>query len=447
MVKFIPKDPGAQRELLFEDLTGAQNVVPILDCGECGDCWILVMPKAEKSLRDHLEETGGQLSVNAAVKILANVAEALVAIEGRVVHRDIKPENILLLNGYWCLADFGISRYAEATTGTHTRKHAMTAPYAAPEQWRGDRAVSATDVYATGVVGYEVLAGKRPFAGPDFRHQHLHEHPDPIARIPMMLQSLIADCLHKSPQARPRAENLVARLRAIGQPASEAAERLQRANAQAVSKQAEIDRLESLARSEEERGRQLGRAAAQSLAHVVRMLDDQISLHASASERSGSSWSLNGANLRVAPIRATTVPARGGAGGAQLEVVAYTDIELRIPNTRMYEGRSHSLWYCDARQRGKFRWYETAFMTNPRLKRTSRIAPFALNPGQEAYGALGRTLAVHQCAWPFTAIDQGSEQQFIDRWMAWFADAANGILFHPSRMPELDPSGSWRYEE
>ena len=122
VIKLFPKDPGAERELLFEDLGEVPNVMPILDSGEWGDYWILVMPKAEKSLRDHLGEMGGVTSVENTLQILVDIVQALVGIEDRVVHRDIKPENILLLNGHWCLADFGISRYAEATTAQDTRK-------------------------------------------------------------------------------------------------------------------------------------------------------------------------------------------------------------------------------------------------------------------------------------------------------------------------------------
>jgi serine/threonine protein kinase len=69
------------------------------------------------------------------------------------------------LDGRWCLADFGISRYAEATTAPDTRKLAWTPAYAAPEQWRAEPASAATDVYALGVIAYELLAGIRPFRG------------------------------------------------------------------------------------------------------------------------------------------------------------------------------------------------------------------------------------------------------------------------------------------
>ena len=136
-IKLVPKAAGADRELLFEDLSEVPNIVPIIDRGEWGNFWVIVMPKAEQSLRDCMGAKGVPLPIDDALKVISDVVEALAAIEGQVVHRDIKPDNILLLHGRWCLADFGISRYAEATTAMDTRKFNMTYAYAAPEQWRG----------------------------------------------------------------------------------------------------------------------------------------------------------------------------------------------------------------------------------------------------------------------------------------------------------------------
>ncbi len=173
VIKLVPKSPGASRELLFEPVSGHPNIVPIWDAGEWENFYVLVMPRAETSLRQHLGEAGGKLETLEAVSILIDVAEALAGLESEVVHRDLKPENILLYEGHWCLADFGIARYAEATTAPDTRKHSFSLPYAAPEQWRMERATPATDVYAFGVTAFELLQGHRPFAGPDFREQHL----------------------------------------------------------------------------------------------------------------------------------------------------------------------------------------------------------------------------------------------------------------------------------
>jgi eukaryotic-like serine/threonine-protein kinase len=73
------------------------------------------MPLAEGSLRDHLKDIGA-LEATEVIDVLQDVADALEALDGRAVHRDLKPENILRLDGKWCLADFGIARYAEAAT-------------------------------------------------------------------------------------------------------------------------------------------------------------------------------------------------------------------------------------------------------------------------------------------------------------------------------------------
>ena len=361
VVKLVPKAPGANRELLFENLEGMPNVVPILDKGEWDDYLVLVMPRANKSLREYLGEMNGHLSVEDTIQVLTDMTEALSAMEGRIVHRDIKPENVLLLGGQWCLADLGISRYAEATTAPDTWKYSMTPPYAAPEQWRGEQATTATDVYAAGIVGYELLAGRRPFEGPDYRNQHLGVTPELIAGIPTKLQSLIAECLYKSPGARPSPQNLLARLSGVGSAASIAQQRLQQANDDAVQKQAEVARLQSVAQSEAEHRGNLGHDAHHSWDALMRLLQDAMEEHASASThypgRSPLSWSLNDAQLAVAAFATLRGPV-----GLPFEVIAYSIIGVRIPYQKYgYGGRTHSLWYCDAQEAGKFRWYETAF--------------------------------------------------------------------------------------
>ncbi len=261
VVKLVPKAPGADRELLFEELSGLPNIIPVLDSGEWEDHYVLVMPRAEKSLRRHLEETGGKLTVDESVPVLIDVAEALSSLTAGVVHRDLKPENVLHYHGHWCLADFGIARYAEATTAPDTHKYSMTPPYAAPEQWRGERATSATDVYALGVMAFEVLQGQRPFPGPDFRDQHLKQPPPRLTDCPTPLSSLVSECLFKGPAARPTAANIVARLRASQKTASPAAAKLQAANKSVIEKQAEESAEKSAQRSRAEARRDLFDAA------------------------------------------------------------------------------------------------------------------------------------------------------------------------------------------
>ena len=445
VIKLVPKAPGAGREILFEDLDGVPNVVPTLDRGEWQEFWVLVMPRAQMSLREYLDENIEQLSVEDTVQVLSDVTQALVAIEGRIVHRDIKPDNILLLDGQWCLGDFGISRYAEATTAPDTRKFAMTPPYASPEQWRGDRASSATDVYALGVVAYELLVGRPPFRGPDYRHQHLEETPEPITSIPERVRSLVSECLYKGPQARPLPQNILARLKVSMATASPAGERLQRANALAVDRQAEEARRESLARAESERRRELHNAAEQSLGNTIALLHQRIMANASEVEISSRSamkaWSLSDATMRVERSKSAE-----GQEDSHLpfDLIAYTAISIQIPaDSHGYTGRSHSLWFCNAVEPDVFRWYETAFM---RIfgEYQRDVVPFSMSPGGRDVALALTVLHTHQVAWPFTPIDQGDEEEFIERWVEWFANAVQGELRYPSSMPERNPQGSWR---
>lgn len=454
IIKLIPKDPGADRELLFENLKGTPNILPDIDIGEWEEYWVIVMPKAQKSLREHLLQKGGALPAQEAIEIIAHITTALAALQGKVVHRDLKPENILLWEGQWHLADFGIARYAEATTSTDTRKFAKTLPYAAPEQWRGERATGATDIYATGIIAYELLSGERPFKGPkehDYRDQHLNQQPPPLQNCPPPLSTLITECLLKAPGARPTAQNILDRLKQISQPSTGTISRLQQVDRKAIEKRASLDALASAERSKAETRSELAASAEQSLNQIMGTLKER--LRTSITQGTLLDRNLNWWTFKLGEIELEihafnkSLPSSLDSPGvpAPFEVIAFSGISISIPTDPYgYEGRSHSLWYCDAVEQGAFRWYETAFMYFPMSGKQGKKDPFLLNPDSTA----GRTLAPifgteFQIAWPFTPIDQGEEEEFFERWMIWFADAAEGKLRHPSRMPERDV-GSWR---
>ena len=457
VVKLVPKAPGADRELLFVDLPGVRNVVPILDRGETPTHWALVMPQAEKALREHLDQAGAPLTVAETVSILSDITTALVDLVNLtdpVVHRDLKPENVLLLNGHWCLADFGISRYAEATTSPDTHKFAWTPPYAAPEQWRHERATGATDIYALGVIGFELLCGHRPFPGPDFRDQHLHALPPRLTGVTAALASLIEECLYKPPGARPNPSNVLARLERITQsPPSPGLARLQEANRAEAERRGQVARQESSERSESERRSALFEAARQGFASTAAELKTAIQEVASAAVEGsirGGAWSLrlNTAELQLAPLESTAPTPWGDRRGPSFTVIAHSSLSLSIPQNQIgYQGRSHSLWYCDAQQAGFYQWFETAFMFTPMpgmRYHQSPHAPFALNPGAESARAVGPGIADFQPAWPFVAVVAEDLEEFISRWAGWLADASQGRLQYPSSMPERTPDGSWR---
>lgn len=454
VAKLVPKVPGAERELLFADLTGARNVVPIIDSGETKDSWVLVMPRADKSLRDELQAAGSLPTTDTTLAVLSDVAVALTDLDGKVVHRDLKPENILLLNDHWCIADFGISRYAEATTAPDTRKFALSPPYAAPERWRGERATIAADVYSLGVIAYEMLLGRLPFSGPlseDFRDQHTHAKPARLTGAPIVLATLAEECLYKEPAARPRPSTILDRLGRIGQSVKLAGlAQLQEANRVEAARRGDAERRASIARSETEKRAGLVKAATHGLALVTNALKDAVTSAAPATKveiERGGGWTiaLNGARLQFSGIAATGLTPWGSWEPPAFEVMAHAFLAVRTSPSRLeYQGRSHSLWYCNAKYASQFQWLETAFMVSPVIPRRSPLDPFALEPGESSAKALWTGLAEFQVAWPFASADFGELDELIDRWATWFAAAAEGRLCRPSTMPERSAEGSWR---
>lgn len=224
-----------------------------------------------------------------------------------------------------------------------------------------------------------------------------------------------------------------------------AADRLRAANQEARERRRIEDEAQAAAQDEAQRRSELFETAQASFQGISRALLDAIR---EAAPETSASWPLrlSDAELNLAPIQAVSASQeRGGRYPIPFSVIAVTEINLRIPRDHWnYEGCSHSLWFCDAKEKGVNRWHETAFMFSPLIQRSSSQEPFALEPGDESGVALSNVTGEFQAAWPFTPIDLGEEGGFIERWVGWFADAAQGKLQHPSHMPERDPKGSWR---
>jgi serine/threonine-protein kinase len=154
---------------------------------------------------------------------------------------------------------------------------------------------------------------------------------------------------------------------------------------------------------------------------------------------------MNQAELKMSHASRHAAGKWGRGQAPAFDVIATASLNLRIPPDRHeYEGRSHSLWFCDAREAGRFLWHETAFMISAWIPRRARQNPFALDPGEEAGVAVGSGMAEFEVAWPFTPLVIGELDDFIDRWAGWFALASQGKLGHPNSIPERPPSGSWR---
>lgn len=454
VAKFVPKTPGADRELLFVSLDGVRNVVPVIDSGEHEDSWVIVMPRADLSLREHLDGSGTP-SIEESIVILDDITAALADLDGKVVHRDLKPENVLLLDGHWCLADFGISRYAEASTAPDTRKFALSPSYAAPERWRNEHATNSADMYALGVMGYEMLAGQRPFAEgsiEDLREAHLHADPPSLEGVPTVLVTLVDECLYKSPQTRPSPAHFRARLERYHAKVetSTGLAQLQEADHAEVQRRAEAARQQSRARTESERRADLAASAARGLRRISDQLSADITASASSAALSASrdgGWTLrlNSATLTFGAGAGEHRTSWGGWTAPPFDIVSVASVNLRVPADRSgYEGRSHSLWFGNIQTPGEYGWFETAFMISPVIPRQGRQDPFALDPGEESAKAVWPGMAEFQVAWPFTRLEPDDLTEFVSRWAGWLASAANGGLARPSTMPERSPEGSWR---
>lgn len=442
VVKLIPKDPGAQRELLFEDISSGDNIIPVLDTGEWQDNWVLVMPRADKSLRQHMADSGGQLPLDQAMPILVDITEALASIAGDVVHRDLKPENVLLYEGRWCLADFGIARYAEATTELDTRKFAMTAPYAAPEQWRGERAQSATDMYAFGVIAFELTQGHRPFAGPDYREEHLNDAPPALTGCSPALASLVTECLYKIAAARPTPTNILTRLIAAPVAPSPSVARLQEVQKVVAEKRAQETAQLSAEQARNEAREELYTLARNLFQDIAGMLCERVEQIAPATNvvlgGLAHRLQLNDGSLAIDPVQLAPADClENEALEPPFDVIAYSAIEATKPvDSYGYEGRQHSLWYCDAHDEGVYRWYELGFMLTISGQSFKNV-PDAFKPtSANARMALSSVNDVSQVAWDAVPFDQGEEEQFVERWIGWFASAADGTLSSPPRLPE-----------
>lgn len=456
VAKFVKKEPGAQRELLFaESNDRLVNVVPILDTGETDDTWVLVMPRAEKSLGEVIRARGGQpLPDEETLKVLTDVVDALASMDGVVVHRDLKPDNVLLLDGTWCVSDFGISRYYAAATASDTRKYNLTAPYAAPEQWAGEHATSAADVYAFGVMAFELLSGSRPFAGPDvpdFREQHLTATPPPLVSGQSRLRFLVEECLLKRPEARPRPANVRERLaKAQRLTQSAAAADLIRVN-QAVASRKAADQAAQASRAlQAKRLSEIATDGARTFGAFVEPILDSLENDAPTAiidRNAGGGVMEFVAEWEGAKFGVKT-PRPCSAWDGPFTVVSTSTIAIRYtrPRASGWRGRSHSLWYCDAYDEGVFRWYELAFMDSPLFSQLEPkdTEPHALEP-DVATEPFAKVVGTAQLALPVEELDRDDPEPFIEKWLRWFAAAAAGTLRQPSTMPERPDNGRWRH--
>ena len=181
---------GADRFLREIKLTARldhPHILPVFDSGLADGLLWYTMPFVDgESLRERLRREG-QLPIDDAVRIVAEIADALDCAHGHgVVHRDVKPENVMLGGGHARVADFGVARALEAAGEeqlTATGLAVGTPAYMAPEQASAGPVDARTDIYALGCVAYEMLAGEPPYTGPTPQAIIAKRFADPIPSI------------------------------------------------------------------------------------------------------------------------------------------------------------------------------------------------------------------------------------------------------------------------
>jgi serine/threonine-protein kinase len=208
------------------------HILPLLESGEAGGFLFYVMPYVDgQSLRDRLIRQG-EFPVPEAVKLISEVVDALSYAHGRgVVHRDVKPDNVMLSRRHALVMDFGVAKaVSEASGRSHLTSAGMalgTPAYMAPEQATADPQLDArVDIYAVGILAYEMLTGYPPFYGLNAQQTlaaQVTQAPVAIGQrrpgIPPVLASVVMRCLEKRPADRfQSADELMAVLEPLATP-------------------------------------------------------------------------------------------------------------------------------------------------------------------------------------------------------------------------------------
>jgi len=233
-VKVLPpafaSDPDRLRQFEYEARTvgglNHPNLVTLFDVGTHEGGPYLVMELLEgETLRQKL--AGKPISVKRAVEISSGVAEGLGAAHDKgIVHRDLKPENLFITReGRVKILDFGLAKprresqpslidelttetFAGGESGTDTGVVVGTVGYMSPEQVRGQRLDARSDIFALGIVCWEMLTGSRPFKGSsavESLNAILKDEPpdlDPALKVPDVLDRIVRTCLAKEPAGR-----------------------------------------------------------------------------------------------------------------------------------------------------------------------------------------------------------------------------------------------------
>jgi serine/threonine protein kinase/tetratricopeptide (TPR) repeat protein len=218
-LKFLPpeltKDPEAKKRFIQEAQAASaldhSNICTVHEIDETpdGQMFICMSCYEGKTLKEKISK--GPLKLEEAVILAVQIARGLAKAHGQgIVHRDIKPANIFVTEeGQVKIFDFGIAKLAGQTRLTKADSTVGTIAYMSPEQTRGEDVDQRTDIWALGIVLYEMVTGKLPFQGEHEQavvYSIVNEEPEPLTSlrtgVPMEFEGIVGKCLAKSPAER-----------------------------------------------------------------------------------------------------------------------------------------------------------------------------------------------------------------------------------------------------
>jgi serine/threonine protein kinase len=198
------------REIIIARALASKHIVRVLGSGQDNGMQYIVMELVDGQTLKDIIQAKGRLSVEDSLAVGRDVAVALAEAHRRgVIHRDIKPHNIFVSSQGIKVGDFGIARVDDLTSATAYTGYMGTVSYGAPEQIRGDNPDGRSDVYALGIVLYEMLSGQVPFHGSSLSvmDAQLHEPPPPLESVPAPVRTVVMRCLEKDPALRYQTAN------------------------------------------------------------------------------------------------------------------------------------------------------------------------------------------------------------------------------------------------
>lgn len=450
---------AAFRELKIGEVLGARklnHVVPILDFGQdaLSDRYFLVMLICEQSLQNKISN-GGPMKGPEISRIILDILAGLTEVDD-IVHRDLKPGNVLYLDGCWRLADFGIAKFVEDSTSLQTLRECLTPAYGAPEQWRGEAASHATDVYALGCIAHTVVTGQPPFRGSNdqVREAHLHTTAPALPHADARLVGFVSQMLRKSAAARPTLARCIDVFTSISSETSKLSHpALISASARVAEESATAD---AAARAAETRANARAALIEEAISNLREIKDRLFAEVLAVSEEAKFSHDVlqfGKGTLRINEASRVSFRTDGKPNLRQSgwDVCAYSIISVEraqrpsgnvpIHNSEqrliIYDSPyvwSSTLAFASTPNDKAYRWREISFW---QLSRTyGSNEPFGVAADDRNFDiALSNVLGNLNVAFGPKGIDAEDEPEFQRRWLFLLSKAATGALERPNQMP------------